>query len=48
MGDANSEKLKAEGLSVIGHRGDYATQTRNVRTRTKADDAEVRNSRRTL
>ena len=47
MGDASSEKLKGEGLSVIGRYGDYGTRRRNVRTRTKADDAEVRSNRPT-
>ena len=48
MGDASSEKLKGEALSVIGHHGGYGTRTRNVRTQTKADDAEVRSNRPTF
>ena len=48
MGDASSGKLRVEVLSVIGHRGDCGMRRRNVRKTTTADDAEERNSRRTL
>ena len=48
IGDASFGTLRAEALSEIGHRGDCATTTMNVRKTRKAGDAEVRNSRPTL
>ena len=44
MADGSSGKLRAEALSEIGYRDDYATTRRNVTQTTKAGDDEVRSS----